>query len=224
MLEPVEQGTVETDSYVEFQERSLTFREDTPYEVWEAVIARLKSAQKSVQWWLGDALRFGERKYGEMYSQALEETDYTYGALRDAVYVASQIELSRRRDNLSFTHHREVAALEPDEQDALLSEAAPKPGETKPRLSTRQIREKARELKTLPPTKPNSIPEEEAADVEDPNAIKRIVRVKTVELVVEFNDGTRHAVTRNAILEDKNFGKCKSCGIGVERHQDQSKE
>jgi hypothetical protein len=34
-----------------------------------------------------------------------------YGACRNAACVARALPLSRRRDNLSFSHHREVAAL-----------------------------------------------------------------------------------------------------------------
>jgi hypothetical protein len=34
--------------------------------------------------------------------------------------LAKRFELSRRHDNLTFNHHREVAALQPDEADALL--------------------------------------------------------------------------------------------------------
>jgi len=38
-------------------------------------------------------------------------------SLRNNKWVADRVELSRRRDNLSFAHHAEVAKLEPDEQD-----------------------------------------------------------------------------------------------------------
>ena len=36
---------------------------------------------------------------------------YDKQALRDIKYVAQNVESSRRNDNLSFTHHREVASL-----------------------------------------------------------------------------------------------------------------
>lgn len=205
-----EARTLDTSPYVEFGDHYLSFREDTPYEVWSEVVHRLKGAEKSIQWWIGDALRFGERKYGEMYSQALEETDYSYGTLRNAAYVAGQVEMSRRHDNLSFKHHQEVAALEPVEQDAILSEAAPAPGEAKPRMSSRQVREKARELRVLPqPQEPKT--EREVEDVEDPNQIEKIVRAATMEYIVQYADGSRYTVTRNVLL-DGGFAKCACCG------------
>jgi hypothetical protein len=43
-----------------------------------------------------------------------------YQACRDAAFVSAKFELSRRRDNLTFKHHREVAALLAAEADALL--------------------------------------------------------------------------------------------------------
>jgi hypothetical protein len=49
--------------------------------------------------------------------QTISSSDYEYQTLRDAVWVSSRIELSRRRDNLTWGHHREVASWEPEEQD-----------------------------------------------------------------------------------------------------------
>ncbi len=48
---------------------------------------------------------------------ALTETRHSQGGVRNMRrYVCSRFELSRRRDNLSFSHHREVAVLDPGEQ------------------------------------------------------------------------------------------------------------
>jgi N6-adenosine-specific RNA methylase IME4 len=76
-------------------------------------------------WWLGDWLRFGERKWGEQYKEAVDVTGYEYGTLRNAKMVADRFDdLSRRRDNLSFAHHQEVASLPQPDADRLLEEAA----------------------------------------------------------------------------------------------------
>jgi hypothetical protein len=40
--------------------------------------------EKGVKWWLGDWLNFGERKYGETYSQAIDTTGHSYQALANA--------------------------------------------------------------------------------------------------------------------------------------------
>lgn len=43
--------------------------------------------------------------------------------MRAAQWVASRIENVRRRTSLPWSHHKEVAALEPEEQDRLLDQA-----------------------------------------------------------------------------------------------------
>jgi hypothetical protein len=53
-----------------------------------------------------------------MYSQALDATEMEYGTLANAKWVSGQFEFSRRRENLSWSHHLEVAKLGPDEQDS----------------------------------------------------------------------------------------------------------
>jgi hypothetical protein len=103
---------------------SLILRAGLKYDEWESVGKTLRTIEGAVQWWLGDWVNYGERSYGEKYSQALDETDYSYGTLRDFAWVAHSVEMSRRRDNLSFGHHREVASLLPSDQDRWLTRAA----------------------------------------------------------------------------------------------------
>lgn len=102
---------------------ALHFRRDIPFDEWCAVGEQLKKIESGVQWWIGDWLRYGEHAYGETYTQAIEQTDLAYQTLANTVWVAGKIEPSRRRENLSFKHHAEVASLDPEEQEALLSEA-----------------------------------------------------------------------------------------------------
>lgn len=153
---------LEANQYVELGPNYAKFKEDTPYEVWAHVVSRLQGAEKSLRWWIGDALRFGERKYGEMYAQALEETTYTYGTLRNSVYVADKYsELSFRNDNCSFRQHEIAAALEPDERSEVLEMAAEKG------WSHKELREEVRERRMLPAGAKVSKTPEEDSDVEE---------------------------------------------------------
>src|SRR5690242_18845623 len=72
----------------------LVLPEDLSFDQWQRIGDVLKRMEKSVQWWIGDWLRFGERKYGEMYSQALEVTDYSYQALNDMKWTAGRVDSS----------------------------------------------------------------------------------------------------------------------------------
>lgn len=85
----------------------------------------LSIMEDGVKWWRGDWINYGEDRadWGEMYTQALEESDMTYGGLRNEAYVARRVHLSRRRDKLTWSHHQEVAPFEPGLQDWWLSRA-----------------------------------------------------------------------------------------------------
>lgn len=98
----------------------LVIAEEVDFEEWEAFGKYLAFAVGAVQLWIGDWLNFGERRWGERYSQVMDETGLSYKSLANASYVARQVDVSRRRENLSFGHHEAVAALEPEAQDRLL--------------------------------------------------------------------------------------------------------
>jgi hypothetical protein len=74
-------------------------------------------------WWVGDWVRYGDARWGEKYTEAARITGLDSKTLRNIAYVASRFRLSRRRDNLTWTHHAEVAALAPDQQDEWLDRA-----------------------------------------------------------------------------------------------------
>ena len=95
---------------------SLELTPGMDFDEWESIVQQLAVMDKGVQWWLGDALNYGERAYGEMYAQAIEATGFEYQRLANYKWVSSKIEFSTRVENLSWTHHREVADLSPDEQ------------------------------------------------------------------------------------------------------------
>lgn len=126
-------------------ETGLELPPDLTYDEWESVGRTLQRIERSVMWWVGDWLRYGERKYGETYSQALEATDYAYQTLANAAWVSGRIEPSLRRENLSWHHHKEVAALEPDEQAVWLDKA------TANDWPVRELRDELRKPRYLEP-------------------------------------------------------------------------
>src|SRR4030042_463852 len=101
----------------------LGMPDDLTFERWEQIGQTLRKIEGARLWWFGDWCNFGERKYGEKYSQALEASDEESGTLRYAAHVANRIELLRRHNNLSWSHHYEVAAFEPQDQDRWLDRA-----------------------------------------------------------------------------------------------------
>ena len=92
-------------------------------EEWLELGRRLGARQERDRWALGDWAAHGDRRYGD-----LTEAGAEIGLARKTLYhlagVARKIELSRRRDNLSWDHHAAVAALSPTIADSLLDRAA----------------------------------------------------------------------------------------------------
>jgi hypothetical protein len=87
---------------------------------WKEVGKAIRLMEKMIHWIIGDWLNYGERTYGQKYQEAEEQTGFEYGTLANDKYVAGQVEFSRRRENLSWAHHAEVAALESIQQDIVL--------------------------------------------------------------------------------------------------------
>ncbi len=136
------------------QERALELPTGLSYEQWAAIGNTLRAMERNALWWLGDWWNYGEREYGAMASQEAKEavedaTGYDWQTVNDAGWVNRRFEFSRRCENLSWSHHREVAALEPQEADHWLYRAE---GEG---WSQKELR---RRLAALAARKPNMRP------------------------------------------------------------------
>jgi hypothetical protein len=112
-----------------------------PFSDWIEHGRKLGLMGRSAGWWVGDWLNYGNAVYGERYVRASRITGYDVQTLMNMAYVASRFDASRRREPLSWSHHAEVSALAPEQQDALLARAE---GE---RLSVRDLRDEVRRLR-----------------------------------------------------------------------------
>jgi hypothetical protein len=90
---------------------------------WAAAGHRIGAVGRCIQWLLGDWIAYGNTKFGERYARASKITGYDAQTLMNMVYVASRFPISRRRENLSWSHHETLASLEPEDQDQWLDEA-----------------------------------------------------------------------------------------------------
>lgn len=90
---------------------------------WAAAGRRIGAVGRCIQWLLGDWIAYGNAKFGERYARAAKITGYDTQTLMNMVYVASRFEISRRRENLSWSHHETLAALNEDQQDHWLDQA-----------------------------------------------------------------------------------------------------
>jgi hypothetical protein len=92
------------------------------FDDWAEVGKFIKRSNEAVQFWRGDWLNFGENNYEE-WSQYFGKEEAAYQTLANEKWVASRVPPSRRRENLSWSHHAEVADLESEEQELMLNMA-----------------------------------------------------------------------------------------------------
>ena len=139
-------GTCKLLGEVIFNKTGLTMPDDISFESfkkWEAIGKKLKETAKSIHFWLGDWLLEGARIFGEMYSQAIDETGFDQKILRNDLSVCSRVEKSIRKDSLSFSHHKQVANFKPKLQEFFLT-IAEKEG-----LSNDELRKAIKNFKVL---------------------------------------------------------------------------
>ena len=109
--------------YVRETDTGLLFEADTPIEVWGVLVERLVRQHKRIEWAIGDAIRFGEQAYEDRYTQWIEETGLSENTLTTYRWVAERIDPLRRRKDVGWSHHREVASLPAPVQETLLDRA-----------------------------------------------------------------------------------------------------
>ncbi len=97
--------------------------EGLSYDEWAAEGVVLLSMARSCMWWVGDWIRYGERRYGEKYAQAIDATGYSYSTVSKAAWVCGRIPPEDRRIGLDFGHHAKAAGLDPCSREQILNVA-----------------------------------------------------------------------------------------------------
>lgn len=118
---------------VEQSARGMRFDRKMDVERFMEVGRTLAALDDAVQFWIGDFLVEAELR-GGLYEQACALFNRAPHTLINIASVCRQIEPSRRRDLLTFSHHAEVAKLDPDVQVTVLERAE------RERLSVRETR------------------------------------------------------------------------------------
>lgn len=131
---------------VELSKTGLVFDGGITKDQWLEVGRHLEQFEGSSRWWLGDWLLHGEgqAEWGSMYDQVVDEFGEKYGSAANAKSIAEKFDFSRRRENLPWGHHAEVASLPRDDQEELLDWAEDSGEDGKP-ATQKQLREQVRE-------------------------------------------------------------------------------
>ncbi len=92
----------------------LTIVPGLSWPEWEEKWLVLDRTQRSINWWLGDALIYAEDTFGERWSQAVD-AEFREQHER-CMRVSRLIPPPERREAFSWSSHREVAALSSEER------------------------------------------------------------------------------------------------------------
>lgn len=126
----------------ELTETGLVIEDGIAKEEWEEIGNRLGYTVRCVQWVIGDWYLYGERAWGHKYDDCEERFGLTYSTVSKCVSISRRFDFCRRRQNLSFAHHQEVATLAVADQDILLDEAE------KNTLTAKTLRERRKAIAT----------------------------------------------------------------------------
>jgi hypothetical protein len=192
------QSFITTKCSTEVETVGLANSSDVTYEEWESIGYELARVGKGWQWWLGDWINFGEKKYGETYKAAIEATGLKRQSCENIASVCRAFQISRRREVLTFNHHAEVQGLEPDDQDELLDEATTGKG-----LSCAEVRERVRAKKGIegPSAGPPTNDEQELIDAFVAAFRKAEDRMQTLRQIIDAIELHEAAVVRDWITE-----------------------
>jgi DNA modification methylase len=123
-----------------FEKNALVIDDSVSLSEWKELGQNLKQIEGCVQFWIGDWARFGDKKgftgkYTDpkVYDELEEITGLDRKTVKQYKRVAENTS-SNRLDDLSFTHHIEVAKLSPEKQEAFLKKASEE------KLSVRDLR------------------------------------------------------------------------------------
>lgn len=124
---------------------------------------------RSHQWWAGDLLVAAEAALGEdEWPQVEAELGVEPKTSINWAYVARNVERDRRREELTFSHHAEVARLSPAQQVAMLDSAVAG------RWSVRELRGQV--AKDHPTSAPDPDASDEQSDAAEARALVQAVR------------------------------------------------
>lgn len=158
------------------------------FDDWVEMGRRLAETDRRLQWWIGDWWAAGTHRYGARAKAAAEGIfGREFQTLMNAASVCRSFEPSRRRDDVSWSHHVEVAALPAEEADALLNKVEAED------LSVRELRIQAMKRKVAlgifrPRDRREDDPEDDdyAAIARKWNRASMGARVKILEAIEEW--------------------------------------
>lgn len=143
----------------------IQFTDNMSIDEWTAIGERLEQHDRNLRWAIGDWLVFGSERFGARAAVIADSLSLSTGSVANAASVCRRVPFERRRPELSFSHHEEVAHLDETGQARML-DLAVKEGLSKSVLRS-LVHEEEHERKAARParsTNRETTTEEPAAD------------------------------------------------------------
>jgi hypothetical protein len=110
-----------------YEEGHLFLRENLPFERFCEVVKGLEYIQRNLNWFLGDAVLYARRTYGQRGYRAFQgflRMGFGTQRLESCAWVSDRIPPERRRIGVTWSNHRKVAKLQEGEQERALDAIA----------------------------------------------------------------------------------------------------
>jgi hypothetical protein len=100
-----------------YTDNTVLIPADWDYPQWETEAKSLQRSHRSMSFWLGDLFIWGEARFGEDFSQAVDT--HSEETVRRAMRVCRKFPPERRRA-CGFSFHQRIESFEPADQDEIL--------------------------------------------------------------------------------------------------------
>lgn len=119
----------------------IEFHGELDHDCWVKLGQQLGEAGRSIGFLIGDWLNYGDGKgvYGDNYTDAITITGLDYSTLSNYSRVARKVQFRTRVLNLSFEHHRKVAAIKDEAEQTKWLQIAEKQAQSGKPMSTRRL-------------------------------------------------------------------------------------
>ena len=130
------------------------FDQSITFEEWAEIGKRCVKVNEAVQWVIGDWANWGSSQYSEKleerYQVAVEATGYCSKSIIELRRVSKNVDVSRRLEELSWSHHQAVSGVEDPELQAKFLRIAHKKGLSVSELRKLVRAEAAEDVKETP--------------------------------------------------------------------------
>lgn len=114
---------IEPTSHAHITPTGVTFDAGLSIDEWAELGERLERHDRGLRWIVGDWLVYGSETFGARAAVIADSLSLATGSVANAASVCRRVPHDRRRPELSFSHHEEVAHLDETGQQRMLDTA-----------------------------------------------------------------------------------------------------